>query len=124
MASRHREKLAELLREEISKVIIERMADPRVGFATVTGVEISEDFRNAVVHVSLYEAGGKRRAALRALNRSAGYIRRKLLPHVRARRVPLLHFVLDETSERSARIAELLRRAGGEREESPPRQTP
>ena len=112
MTARHRERLAELLREEISRVVIEEMADPRVGFATVTGVEVSEDLANALVHVSLYQPEGKRRAALKALNHSAGFIRRKVMPHVRSRRMPYFRFVLDEGTERSARIADLLREAG------------
>lgn len=112
MSERHRERMAELLREEISRIVIEEMADPRVGFATVTGVDISDDLSKASVHVSLFQPEGQRRAALQALNHSAGFIRKKVMPYIKSRRVPYIEFVLDESAERGARIAELLREAG------------
>lgn len=111
MSSRHRQRLAEFLREEISRLIIEQLADPRLSLATVTGVEITDDFAYADVHVSFFLPEGKRRAALQALAHSAGYLRKQIMPLVRSKRVPHFRFVLDETAEKSAHIAGLLKEA-------------
>ena len=101
--------MAEFLREEVSKILVDELADPRLGFSTVTGVELADDFSLATVNVSFFVPGGKRKAAIDALNNSAGYIREKIKPLVRSKRVPTLRFVLDERIEKSARIAQLLR---------------
>ena len=109
MSERHRERMAEFLRQEVSRILLKEIADPRVGFSTITGVDVTEDFALATVHVSFFVPENKRRTALDALNNSAGYIRNKIKPLIRSKRVPTLRFALDEGIEKSARIAQLLR---------------
>lgn len=111
MTSVRKRRLEELFREEISRLVIEELADPRIGFATVTGVELDDDLKRAVVSVSFLLPEGKRSAAVAALNSSAGHVRHILSPYVHLRRMPELEFRLDESIERSARIADLLKQA-------------
>ncbi|MBN1807940.1 MAG: 30S ribosome-binding factor RbfA [Planctomycetes bacterium] len=111
MGSLRRRRLEELLREEISKLVIGELADPRIGFTTVTGVKLDDDFLNAEVSVSFLLPDNKRSAALTALNSSQNHIRHKLLPFLKLKRAPKLTFVIDENIERAAHISDLLRHA-------------
>jgi ribosome-binding factor A len=111
MASVRKRRLEELFREEISRLVIEELADPRIGFATVTGVELDDDLQRAVVSVSFFLPEGKRSAAIAALNSSAGHVRHLLAPYVHLKKMPELLFRLDESIERSAHIADLIKQA-------------
>ena len=96
-----------LLQEEISDIIRLRLKDPRIGMATITRVESTEDLRSSRVYVSvLDESGGE--AAVAALEKAAGLIRAELLHRIRARRIPELRFFLDRNIAYSVHIAEVL----------------
>ena len=76
MTSRRQRQVAELLHEEISLLIQRRARDPRLGFVTVTGVEMSPDLRVAHVYVSVLGSGGDVQQSLESLRRAAGFFRR------------------------------------------------
>lgn len=96
-----------LLQEEISGIIRLRIKDPRIGMATVTRVESTEDLRSSKVYISvLDEAAGE--AAVAALEKASGFIRSELLHRIRARRIPALRFVLDRNIAYSVHIAEVI----------------
>jgi len=111
MNETRRSRIEELLRQEISKVIIGELADPRIGFTTVTGVKLDEDLKYANVAVSFLLPENKRVAAMEALTSSAGHIRHIVMPYLKMRRPPYLRFVLDESIERAAHISDLIRQA-------------
>ena len=103
--------MEELIREEVSKVVLNELSDPRIGFVTVTGVRLSDDFHTAEVSVSILEPEGKRSAAMMALEASAGLVQRKIMPYINTRRSPRIRFLPDDTVEKSARISSLIREA-------------
>ena len=72
------ERVQELMKQEISKIILEDIKDPRVGFVTVTRVHVTSDLRSARVFVSLMGSDEQMADSLRGLNRSLGYIRREV----------------------------------------------
>jgi len=111
MSSLRKVRLQELMREEISKLVVEDLADPRIGFATITGVKLDDDFTEAQVNVSFLVPEDKRSMAIAALNHSASYIRYKILPFLKMRKAPKLVFILDKSIERSAEISSLIRKA-------------
>ena len=111
MNETRRSRIEELIKQEVSKVIIEELADPRIGFTTVTGVKLDEDLKHANVSVSFLLPENKRSAALEALTASAGHIRHIVMPYLKMRRPPYLRFVLDESIEKAAHISELIRQA-------------
>lgn len=97
-----------LLREEISRLLQREVKDARIGTVTVVDVEAARDLKVAKVYVQVPGDEARREAALAGLSSAAGFIRSRLGRELRIRRAPELHFELDLTYERAARISELL----------------
>jgi len=114
------ERFNKLLQEEISLIVQRELKDPRIGFASVTRVEATEDLRSARVFVSFLEEA-QAGPTLEALRHAAGLIRGELMHRIRARRIPELRFVHDRAIEHSVHIAEVLDRLRRERGEPPDR---
>jgi ribosome-binding factor A len=106
--SQRTERVDELLRQEIGAIVAREVADPRVGFATITGVETTDDLRHAKVWVSVIGQPAERDAALAALRHAMPFIRHELGSRLRMRRIPDLHVHLDDTAERGTRILQML----------------
>jgi ribosome-binding factor A len=106
--SQRTERVDELLREEIGALLAKEIADPRIGFATITDVETSPDLRHAKVWVSIIGTEAERRETLRALQHSMGFVRHELGKRLRIRRIPDLHVHLDDSAERGTRVLHLL----------------
>lgn len=108
MTTRRQRQVAELLHEEISLLIQRRARDPRLGFVTVTGVEMSPDLRIAHVYVSVLGSEDEVQESLEGLSRAAGFFRRELGASLSLRYLPELIFRPDDTLERALRIDQLL----------------
>jgi ribosome-binding factor A len=106
--SQRTERIDELLRQEIGQAIERELADPDIGFATVTGVETSPDLSYARVWVSVIGSAEQRQATLAALRRAMPYVRRGLGAKLRLRRIPDLDVRLDDSVERGTRVLHLL----------------
>jgi ribosome-binding factor A len=110
-------RLRELLRAEISAIVQKEMKDPRIGFVSVTDVEVSPDLRHAKVFVSILGDEAAKAKTMAGLANAQGFIRTELGGRIRLRRVPELLFRLDESIEHGARVQRLLRRVAEERQE-------
>jgi ribosome-binding factor A len=106
--SRRTERLGEEFREEIARMIGAQLKDPRIGFVTVTRVEIGTDLRNARVFVGVLGSEADREKTLTGLRQAAGFMRRSLGQKMRLRHTPELTFTYDEGLEAHDRIARLL----------------
>ena len=106
--SQRTERVDELLRQEIGSIVSRDVADPRVGFATITSVETTPDLRHAKVWVSVIGQPAERDATLAALRHAMPFIRHELGTRLRIKRIPDLHVHLDDTAERGTRILQLL----------------
>jgi len=102
------DRVDELLRQEIGQLLARDVADPRIGFATITDVETTPDLRHAKVWVSVIGTEAERKAAVGALARAMPFIRHELGGRLRIKRIPELHVRLDDTSERGTRVLRLL----------------
>ena len=102
------EKVQELMKQEISQIILRELKDPRIGFVTVTSVECTGDLREAKVYVSLMGNESQVKACWSGLNSSLGFIRREIGKRIRLRVTPELSFALDKSLDYSAHIQELL----------------
>jgi ribosome-binding factor A len=100
-------RLDELLREEISAIIGREIADPRVGFVTVTSVDVAPDLAHATVWVSVIGDPQARRQSVRALGRAMPFVRHRL-GSLRLKRIPELHVREDDTAERGTRVLRIL----------------
>ena len=109
----------ELLRQEIGAIVAREIGDPRVGFATITGVETTRDLSHAIVRVSVIGQPEERAATISALARAMPFVRRTLGGRLDLRRIPELHVRLDETAERGTRILHVIDEIGAGREVDP-----
>jgi ribosome-binding factor A len=106
--SQRTDRVDELLRQEIGALLAKEVADPRIGFATITDVETSPDLRHAKVWVSVIGQKADRDETLRALSDAMPFIRHELGRRLRIRRIPDLHVTLDDSAERGTRVLHLL----------------
>lgn len=110
-------RLDHLLREEISGIIAREIADPRIGFVTVTEVDVTRDLSHAIVWVSVIGSEEQRELSLRTLGRAMPFVRHRL-GQLRIRKVPELHLRHDDSVERGTRMLRLIDEL--ESMESPP----
>jgi ribosome-binding factor A len=104
------ERLGELVLAEISDLIAGgAIKDPRIGFVTFTRVEMSDDLRHVKVFVSIMGSAPEKARTLQGLCSATGYIRRHLGRALHLRYTPEITFLLDESLEHGAKIAQLLR---------------
>ena len=109
MAPARREKVASSLRGELARVIQMEMNDPRVGFITVTAVDVSPDLRVAKVYITTLADPARRDETLAALEQARGFLRRRVADNLALRRTPELRFRLDGSGDRAARIDHILK---------------
>jgi ribosome-binding factor A len=106
--SERTKRVDELLRQEIGEIIARELADPRIGFVTITNVETTPDLRHAKVWVSVIGSAAERDAALTSLAHAMPFVRHELGGRLRIRRIPELHVRADDTLERGSRVLHLL----------------
>ena len=108
MQGKRLERVNQLIKEEISGALQRELKDPRLGFVTVTDVEVSRDLRAAKVFVSILGSEEEWRATLGALEGARGFLRHWLMRRLRLRTVPQLSFRPDRSMAHAAHILELL----------------
>jgi ribosome-binding factor A len=107
--SRRTDRVDDILRAELSTLILRELHDPRVRLATVSEVHVTPDLRRARVLVSVMGEESTREQALAALRHAAGFLRKQLASRLKHMRVtPELIFELDRGAEHSIHIASLL----------------
>jgi ribosome-binding factor A len=106
--TRRTERLGEEIREEVAQMITAELKDPRIGFVTVTRVDLGPDLRQARVYVGVLGTEKQREKSLSGLKQASGFMRRALGQRLRLRHTPELVFQYDEGLEASDRVARLL----------------
>ncbi len=118
-------RLASLLHREIATCLQRELKDPRLGFLTVTRVELSDDLKKVTAYYTLLGAEGKRRLVAAALESARGYVQRAYAPVVKTRMLPILSFAYDDIEQRRQGMEALIRAArttdsdGGAKPEPP-----
>lgn len=102
------DKVSEVLRREIGNIIHSELKDPRLGFITVTRVELTPDLRYAKVFFSVLGKEEEYKKTKEALDSALGFIRRLIAQRIRLRLVPEISFKEDRSVEYSIRIQEAL----------------
>ena len=108
---RRQARLQDQIRIEVAEMIELELKDPRIGFATVTRVDLRPDLGSAHVWVSVSGEKEDQVGTLEGLRSASGYLRHELSLRLRLRRVPELVFALDHTAEDLNRIESLLDQA-------------
>lgn len=118
--SRRTEQVGQEIQRILSEVLEFDLKDPRIGFATVTSVNVTPDLLRANVNVSVLGDEAERRESLRALERAKGFLRRRIGEELSLRQVPDLKLHLDTSLDHALRIGELLHDVEEERRRNPP----
>lgn len=101
-------KLQEFIKQEVSQMLMRGLKDPRIGFTTVTDVEVTGDLRQAIVYVSLFGKDQEKKDTLQALKHARGHIRTELGKVLRLRFTPEIDFKEDTSLDYSMHIESLL----------------
>src|SRR3954463_12277543 len=109
----------EAVKEVLSAQLAAGLKDPRIGFVTVTGVETTPDLRNARVYVSVLGDDAAREAPTAGLRHWPGFLQARINSELRMKRTPHLDFVYDNTTERAARLTQLIDETVGRAAEEP-----
>jgi len=114
------ERVAELVRQTVGAFLTGDVRDPRIGFVTVTGVEVTADLSHANVQVSVMGTEEEKARSLEGLASAARFLRAQLSKELTLRTSPELHFRLDRGLEHAQRINQVLKdlRSGSEEGES------
>jgi len=102
------QRVSELIRRELATVIAREMDDPRVRFVSVTAVDVSKDLRNAKVYVTQIGPAADAELDVRALQKAAGFLRKRLADVLVLKSVPVLTFVYDNSIERGVNLTRLI----------------
>ena len=91
-------KIQEFIKQEVSRIILQELKDPRLGFVTVTDARITGDLREATVYVSLFGSDEEKKNTLAALSKAQGYIRSEVGKRLGIRYSPQIEFKEDEST--------------------------
>ncbi len=122
MATNRRvERIASLIKREVSQMLLHGIKDDRVGagMVSITDVDVSGDLQHAKIFVSIYGTEAARAETMEGLKSATGYVRSELGHRVRLRRTPEVIFLEDRSLERGDRILSLINQLSQERLEHP-----
>jgi ribosome-binding factor A len=114
MPHKRSEKVAETIHEVVSSILARGLNDPRIGFVTITGVEVTDDLRHTTIFFSVIGDDDAKKNSEAGLNSAKGYIRKELGRVLTMRFVPDIHFKYDHSQDYGNRIDSILREIGAE----------
>jgi ribosome-binding factor A len=120
--SRRISRVASLIQQEVSQMVLHEIKDDRVGagMVSVTNVDVSGDLQHAKIYVSIYGTDEARTQTMAGLKSATGYVRRELGHRIRLRRTPEVVFIEDRGLERGDRMLTLLNQLSEERQNKEP----
>ena len=119
MRFKRSQRIQELLLEEISKLLQSGLKDPRIGFTTLTRVEVSDNLKHAKVFVSVMGTEKEKSDTLEALKSAKGFIRNSLGKNLYLRYLPELEFKIDENAEHVEKITKIINDLHSESDSEP-----
>lgn len=108
ITGRRPERMGHEIRIVLAELISRQLKDPRIGFVTVTRVELTPDLHHARIYVSVLGSQEEQESSIEGLASAAGYLRREIVHRLDLRRAPELSFILDHGAEAAERIEMLL----------------
>lgn len=109
------QRVAEVIHQEVSRLIQFELKDPRLGFVTITAVDVSKDVQHAKIYFTVIGDEQARKDSGRALESGAGFIRRQLGRVLRLRTIPEIQFLYDKSIDYGNHIESLIRDANKDR---------
>ncbi len=107
------QRVGDQIQRELAVMIPREVKDPRLGFVTLTGVEVSRDLGHAKIFITLMNSDDAEviQSNVDVLNEAAGYLRMLLGKAIKIRSIPQLHFRYDESISRGAYLSSLIEQA-------------
>ena len=102
------ERVSKAIKQELGHLLSHEMNDPRIGFATVTRVEVAADIRSARVYVGVIGNEKARKGTMAGLTHASGYLQREIASRLRMKYTPTLSFFIDDGPATSVRMSRLL----------------
>jgi ribosome-binding factor A len=102
------ERIADQIQKDLAELVRTEVKDPRVGMVTLTGVEVTSDYRHARVYFTALGDAGAAERAQAGLERASGFLRSQLAAGLKLRIVPELHFVHDRSVVRGIELSKLI----------------
>ncbi len=109
MSSQRAQRVAETIHKEISSLLIKGLKDPRIGFVTITSVDVTSDLRQARIYYTLMGSQDGRKETQAGLDSCSSYIRQQLGRQLRLRFIPEIHFEYDASFDYGQNIERLLK---------------
>lgn len=110
MTFKRSDRVADLIKEEVASMILfGGIKDPRIGFVTITHVEMTPDLKEARIYFSQIGSVKDREKSRDGLNHASGFIRRNLAKSLSLRHIPKISFFFDDSLEYSERIEKVIR---------------
>lgn len=108
-------KVAALVQEVVGELLLRRIKDPRIGFASVVKVDVPRDMSLAKIYVSVLGSHEEKEQSMEGLRSAQGLIRSEVAKALGMRHAPEIEFVLDEGIEHSIKVSKLLSEINKER---------
>lgn len=102
------ERVAQALKKEVGSIIHDELKDPRIGFVTVTRVELTQDLQYAKIFFSVLGTEKEQLDSKQALESAVGFIKRQIGRRIKLRLVPEIRFIQDKSGEYSIHIQQEL----------------
>lgn len=108
IVGRRPERMGHEIRVVLAELMVRQVKDPRIGFATITRVEMTPDLHHARIFVSVLGTPEEKESSLEGLKSAAGFLRHEMGHQLNLRRAPQLDFILDHGADAADRIETLL----------------
>lgn len=110
-------RVAEQMKKELGEIIGQKVKDPRIGFVTVTDVDVTGDLQQATIFISVLGSDSQKEDTLKGLTKAKGFIRTEIGQRIKLRKTPEIDFEFDESVAYGNRIESLLRQVNEEQGE-------
>ena len=118
MQGKRKDRVGHLVQMELGQLLLHRVKDPRLGFVTITGVDMPPDLKSALVFYSVMGDETKQRECQEVLERSSGFLQKEIAHNLKLRYTPKLEFRFDRGLDHGEEIESVLKQLDAERGES------
>jgi ribosome-binding factor A len=108
-----KDRLEELIKRIVSEIIFRELKDPRIGFITITGVELNKDYSEAKIGVSILGSSTDVRKSMEGIRSSSGFVQKLLGKELKIRNLPRVYFYLDKSVEEGVDMVNMINNLPG-----------
>jgi|SRR5690625_5263133 len=109
MSNKRVNRISEQVKKEVGDILNTKLKDPRIGFVTVTDVEVTNDLQQATIFISILGDEEEKESTLVGLTKASGFIRSEIGKRIQLRKTPEIKFSYDESLEYGNKIESILR---------------